>query len=73
MAQDAETRLKALFIGELDGDQNAYRSFLQALTRICAGICENAFHFVPMTSKTSSRKSYWRFITRVTPIVRMSR
>ncbi|WP_244197814.1 sigma-70 family RNA polymerase sigma factor [Caballeronia ptereochthonis] len=34
---DAESRLKALFIGGLDGDQDAYRGFLQALTRHLRG------------------------------------
>ncbi|KXU91557.1 RNA polymerase subunit sigma [Caballeronia megalochromosomata] len=37
MSHDAERRLKALFIGGLDGDQNAYHSFLQALTRHLRG------------------------------------
>ncbi|SAK87250.1 RNA polymerase sigma factor [Caballeronia calidae] len=37
MSQDAESRLKTLFIGGLDGDQHAYRSFLQALTRHLRG------------------------------------
>ncbi|BCQ26794.1 sigma-70 family RNA polymerase sigma factor [Caballeronia sp. NK8] len=37
MSQDAESRLKALFVGGLDGDPNAYRSFLQALTRHLRG------------------------------------
>jgi RNA polymerase sigma-70 factor (ECF subfamily) len=37
MSQDAEGRLKTLFLGGLDGDQNAYRSFLQALTRHLRG------------------------------------
>jgi RNA polymerase sigma factor (sigma-70 family) len=31
--QEAESRLKALFLSGLGGDANAYRSFLQALTR----------------------------------------
>lgn len=31
--QEAESRLKALFVRGLDGDADAYRSFLQALTR----------------------------------------
>ena len=33
MLQEAESRLKALFVRGLDGDADAYRSFLQALTR----------------------------------------
>jgi RNA polymerase sigma factor (sigma-70 family) len=33
MLQEAENRLKALFVRGLDGDADAYRSFLQALTR----------------------------------------
>ncbi len=37
MLQDAESRLKALFIGGLDGDQSAYRGFLQDLTRHLRG------------------------------------
>jgi len=37
MSHDAESRLKALFISGLDGDQNAYRGFLQALTRHLRG------------------------------------
>jgi RNA polymerase sigma factor (sigma-70 family) len=37
MSQDAESRLKALFIDGLDGDQHAYRGFLQALTRHLRG------------------------------------
>ncbi|KND55223.1 RNA polymerase sigma-70 factor, ECF subfamily [Candidatus Paraburkholderia kirkii] len=37
MSQDAESRLKTLFIGRLDGDQDAYRGFLQALTRHLRG------------------------------------
>ncbi|SEJ74227.1 RNA polymerase sigma-70 factor, ECF subfamily [Paraburkholderia diazotrophica] len=37
MLQDAESRLKALFVSGLDGDADAYRSFLQALTRHLRG------------------------------------
>jgi len=35
--QDAESRLKALFVDGLDGHGGAYRSFLQALTRHLRG------------------------------------
>ncbi|WP_036001812.1 sigma-70 family RNA polymerase sigma factor [Paraburkholderia caribensis] len=35
--QEAENRLKALLIQGLEGDQNAYRCFLQALTRHLRG------------------------------------
>jgi RNA polymerase sigma-70 factor (ECF subfamily) len=35
--QEAESRLKALFVRGLDGDADAYRSFLQALTRHLRG------------------------------------
>ncbi|BAN27897.1 RNA polymerase sigma-24 subunit ECF subfamily (plasmid) [Caballeronia insecticola] len=35
--QEAESRLKALFVAGLAGDQNAYRGFLQALTRHLRG------------------------------------
>nr|WP_280923065.1 sigma-70 family RNA polymerase sigma factor [Paraburkholderia sp. LEh10] len=35
--QEAEIRLKALFVAGLDGDADAYRSFLQALTRHLRG------------------------------------
>ncbi|SAK56950.1 RNA polymerase sigma factor [Caballeronia catudaia] len=35
--EDAESRLKALFVRGLDGDADAYRSFLQALTRHLRG------------------------------------
>ena len=37
MLQEAESRLKALFVRSLDGDADAYRSFLQALTRHLRG------------------------------------
>jgi RNA polymerase sigma-70 factor (ECF subfamily) len=37
MLQEAESRLKALFVRGLDGDADAYRSFLQALTRHLRG------------------------------------
>jgi RNA polymerase sigma factor (sigma-70 family) len=35
--EEAESRLKALFVRGLDGDADAYRSFLQALTRHLRG------------------------------------
>ncbi|SAL09740.1 RNA polymerase sigma factor [Caballeronia peredens] len=35
--QEAENRLRALFVAGLGGDQNAYRDFLQALTRYLRG------------------------------------
>ncbi|MCG7403261.1 MULTISPECIES: sigma-70 family RNA polymerase sigma factor [Caballeronia] len=35
--QEAENRLRVLFIAGLDGDPNAYRDFLQALTRHLRG------------------------------------
>lgn len=35
--QEAENRLRALFVAGLDGDQNAYHGFLQALTRHLRG------------------------------------
>ncbi|MHB9836901.1 sigma-70 family RNA polymerase sigma factor [Paraburkholderia terrae] len=35
--QEAESRLKALFVRGLDGDADAYRNFLQALTRHLRG------------------------------------
>ena len=35
--QEAENRLKTLFVAGLDGDQNAYCGFLQALTRHLRG------------------------------------
>ena len=37
MLQEAESRLKALFVRSLGGDADAYRSFLQALTRHLRG------------------------------------
>ncbi|MEC5408018.1 sigma-70 family RNA polymerase sigma factor [Paraburkholderia sp. MPAMCS5] len=37
MLQEAESRLKALFVRGLDGDADAYRDFLQALTRHLRG------------------------------------
>lgn len=37
MLQDAESRLKALFVDGLDGNAGAYQSFLQALTRHLRG------------------------------------
>jgi len=37
VVQEAESRLKALFVRGLDGDADAYRSFLQALTRHLRG------------------------------------
>ncbi|MCE4546493.1 MULTISPECIES: sigma-70 family RNA polymerase sigma factor [unclassified Caballeronia] len=33
MSNDAETRLRALLVDGLDGDESAYRGFLQALTQ----------------------------------------
>ncbi|WP_250866730.1 sigma-70 family RNA polymerase sigma factor [Caballeronia sp. INSB1] len=37
MSQEVESRLKALLLNGLDGNQNAYRDFLQALTRHLRG------------------------------------
>lgn len=37
VVQEAENRLKALFVLGLEGDADAYRSFLQALTRYLRG------------------------------------